>query len=96
MSGANDSNGGLEHMFDITTEEKIVTQVVIKKSSVFGVSVRNAREALGKSQEEISKAIGVERTAVTNWESGRATPPLPKFLKLCRALEVTPNDLLGF
>lgn len=65
-----------------------------KRRSLFGSRVREARKRAGLSQAELANAVDLERTAITQIESGRALPSLPRLIALCNALKVTPNDLL--
>lgn len=46
------------------------------------------------SQEELASQLGLGRTAVANWETGRAMPDLVCIPALCRVLNVTPAMLL--
>jgi DNA-binding XRE family transcriptional regulator len=47
------------------------------------------------TQQELADAIGVSRTTVMNWETGRATPSLsiPQIKKLCEVLKVSLDEL---
>ena len=38
------------------------------------IDVRALREALGMTQEEFARAVGVSFTTVSRWETGRGTP----------------------
>lgn len=60
----------------------------------FGARVRRAREALGISQEELADAAGLHRTYVGSLERGERNVSLINILKLARALDVTPGQLL--
>lgn len=48
--------------------------------------IRKLREVLGFSQAELADAIGVNRSAVTHWESGYRNPsgPSKKMLEMLR------------
>lgn len=50
---------------------------------------RALREAAGLTQQELATAIGVDRTAIAHWESGRRNPDgkrLDAYLEALRAL----------
>ncbi|WP_435189117.1 helix-turn-helix transcriptional regulator [Streptomyces sp. bgisy126] len=51
------------------------------------------RKALGYSQEELAGLLGVDRTTVGRWESGRVAPQPPQRRGLATALEVGLQEL---
>jgi transcriptional regulator with XRE-family HTH domain len=51
------------------------------------------RRALGYSQEKLAELLGVDRTTVGRWESGRIKPQPPQRRGLAIALEVTLAEL---
>jgi transcriptional regulator with XRE-family HTH domain len=55
---------------------------------------RRRRKAAGLRPEQIALAVGRTTGAVTNYELGRAIPPLRVLAQLCELLDCTPNDLL--
>lgn len=61
----------------------------------FGEKVKTARKALGLTQEELGKLIGVTRRTITSYEAD-AFPPRTRELynKLAEALHVNVNYLL--
>jgi transcriptional regulator with XRE-family HTH domain len=46
------------------------------------------------SQRELAKRVGVDRSRLAKWERGASIPSLSMLGALCRALGVTPNELL--
>ncbi len=58
-----------------------------------GRAVRDAREALELTQEELASQVGVARTSITNLEKGKQHFPLHHLLSVAEALHV---DLLSF
>ncbi|MFD3646560.1 helix-turn-helix domain-containing protein [Streptomyces cyaneofuscatus] len=54
------------------------------------------RRALGYSQEELAQLLGVDRTTVGRWESGRVYPQPPQRRGLAAALEVSLEELDAF
>lgn len=57
------------------------------------------REAVARSRGKgpaLATALGVTPHAVKKIKAGESTKQYAKLARLCRALEVTPNDLLGF
>ncbi|MER6192324.1 helix-turn-helix transcriptional regulator [Streptomyces cyaneofuscatus] len=54
------------------------------------------RRALGYSQEELAQLLGVDRTTVGRWESGRVYPQPPQRRGLAAALGVSLEELDAF
>ncbi|MBQ7873819.1 MAG: helix-turn-helix transcriptional regulator [Oscillospiraceae bacterium] len=55
-----------------------------------------ARKAKGFSQEDLAAKLDISRQAVSKWENGTAQPEMSNIIKLCEALEITPNELFGY
>ena len=51
---------------------------------------------MGLSQEALAEKLDVSRQAVAKWETGRTFPTAERLAELCRLLEVSPAELLGF
>ena len=60
----------------------------------FGMQVRDRREALGLTQLQLSKLIGLTRGSVANIEAGRQSVLLHQFLAIAAALQFAPEQLL--
>ncbi len=58
-------------------------------------NIKNEIETSGKSKTEIAKAIGVSKSTVSQYLSGRAQPTLATLSKLCRVLDCSADDILG-
>lgn len=54
--------------------------------------IRECRQRSGITQDALAKSLGVSRTAVSNWESGRRTPGLHILYELCIILDVPANE----
>lgn len=62
----------------------------------FGKRIAARRKAVGfKSQEAFSETLGVDRSTVSAWESGRNIPDLPTIQNLCKLLSCDLGHLLG-
>ncbi len=59
----------------------------------FAANLRRERERQGISQEALAELAGLHRTQASKIERGLREPKLSTIAKLCRALNVTPNDL---
>ena len=61
-----------------------------------GLRIKEARLAKNMKQEELAAYIGAKSpSAVSTWESGRAKPDCVTLLKICEALGVSSDQLLG-
>ena len=65
-------------------DEKLLNDIAI--------NLRNARKI---SQEELAELADVSVDTISNIERGKFLPSLLTFVKLCNALNVTPNDILA-
>lgn len=59
-----------------------------------GLRVRRQRRILEMSQEELGKAIGLDRATIGKIEAGRRDVKVCLLFKLSRALNVPARDLL--
>lgn len=60
----------------------------------FGAAVRNRREELGYSQEQLAEFSAMHRTYIGGIERGERNVSLRNILKLCKSLEISPSNLL--
>ena len=65
----------------------------IKKS--FGEQVRRLRKQKGLSQERLALSAGIERSYMGLIERGKGNPTLEKVGAIAKALQVSPQELLG-
>lgn len=64
---------------------------------IFAANIRAARGALDMSQEEFAKAVGVSKDAIVKYESGEGyTPGADKIIAICRVVNMSPNELMGW
>jgi transcriptional regulator with XRE-family HTH domain len=59
-----------------------------------GRNVFLLRRQAGLSQGELGKKVGMAQPNVSTLERGRMLPSMEKFIRLCQALEVRPDQLL--
>lgn len=59
-----------------------------------GINLREARERLGLTQEQVAQRSGVHATEVSRIEAGRRDPQVSTVRRLAKALEMTPGQLL--
>ena len=54
-----------------------------------------ARARANLTQEQVAEALGINRSSVAQWETGRSEPKLNNVLALAGLYCTTPNELLG-
>lgn len=57
------------------------------------MKIKELREPLKLTQEELAKTLGVKRTTVSMWETGEAFPRADKLPLLAEKLNCTIDDL---
>lgn len=57
--------------------------------------MKRRREALNLRQEDVAEALGVSRSRVASWETGRASPQARLILPLAELLKIPAEDLLA-
>ena len=57
--------------------------------------LRAARKSKGMTQAALADLLGISQPAYFQFESGKRTPNVPMVIKLCRALDVSADYLLG-
>lgn len=61
-----------------------------------GSRIRSAREAKGLTQAQLAEKVGnIKSSVVSMWENGNSRPDLDRFSRLCAALDITADELLG-
>ena len=60
----------------------------------FGHEIRKARESSGKSQESLAFEAEIHRTYISLIERGQKSPTLGVILRLARALNLKPSELV--
>lgn len=59
-----------------------------------GTNLREARERLGLTQEEVAHRSGVHATEVSRIEAGKRDPKVSTLERLAKAVEMKPGRLL--
>lgn len=59
-----------------------------------GTKLRESREKLGLTQEQVAERSGVHATEVSRIEGGKRDPKVSTLERLAEALEVKPGQLL--
>ena len=57
-------------------------------------TIKEARSALGMTQEEFAAALGVTQGTVSQWEIGRTHPSFGLLPKIADVLQITLDELI--
>lgn len=60
-----------------------------------GSRLRARARALGLSDAEVARRLGMGQSRYTNYVNDVREPDFATFLRICQVLETAPNDLLG-
>lgn len=63
--------------------------------SCIGMAIKQRREALGMSQNLLSKRSGVSQSAISSIESTTKSPSVDTVFQIAKALDTTITELLG-
>ncbi len=58
------------------------------------MGIASRRKQLGLSQYDLAKMLGVDQTAVHNWERGKAMPTAKRLPAIAKILNCSVDDLL--
>lgn len=61
----------------------------------FGERLSKERKAKGYTQEQLSRAVGIAKSTLANYETDKREPNVPTIISLAEALGVTGDVLLG-
>jgi transcriptional regulator with XRE-family HTH domain len=62
---------------------------------MLGDELRNAREAAGMTQEQLSFAAKVDRSYISLLENNKKSPTVDLLFRICDSLGVTASELLA-
>lgn len=63
----------------------------MEDKNLIGLRIKEAREELGLSQEDLADILGIAFQSIQQWESGKTTPRQTRMRKLAAALGKTPS-----
>jgi len=66
-----------------------------REAEMFGAAVKRWREKRGMTQEGLAHEAGITASYAGQVERGQRVPSLTVILKLCRALDCSPGELLA-
>lgn len=57
--------------------------------------IKEKRIQKGWKQEQLGQKVGVTKTAVSYWESGKRSVSAEMFISICKALNADPQELIN-
>ena len=60
----------------------------------FAENFRKARLAAGLTQQQIAEKLNLDRSSVAKYEKGESTPNLKNLPEICKALNISIDELL--
>ena len=63
--------------------------------SAFGEVIRGLRKEIGRSQEDIAFDSALDRSFISQLETGRQQPSLVTIFQLAKALGVSPSQIIS-
>ena len=60
-----------------------------------GENIKVARKAAGLTQGELGKLLDVSQNEVSRWEINKIVPNVLTFAEICKALNVSADEILG-
>ena len=58
------------------------------------ISIRKLRREKGLSQFELAELLGINQSAVAQWETGKTAPNFKRLKKLAEILDCSVDDLM--
>ncbi len=68
---------------------------MVREAEIFGEALKRWRLKRGLTQEGLAHEAGITTSYASQVENGKKVPSLTVVLKLCRALNLTPGELLS-
>jgi transcriptional regulator with XRE-family HTH domain len=62
---------------------------------MFGEELRKAREAAGKTQDQLAFEAGLDRTYISRLEHNKKSPTLDTIFALCKSLGISAATLIA-
>lgn len=59
-----------------------------------GHKIKTLRKQAGLSQKELAERLHVYQKDISRWENNEGTPTLESFIKICRELHASADDIL--
>lgn len=68
----------------------------MSRENSVGVRIRIARTAANLKQEDVARKLGISKSNISEWETGKRSPGIDQMEDIAEALNTTSSYLLGF
>lgn len=68
----------------------------LRKKPDAGLAIRHFRQQAGLSQDGLADRLDISPPYISMLESGRRYPSIEMLIRIAKALEVSPGDMLNF
>ena len=69
--------------------------VKLKEARTIGAIIKARREKVGLNKTELAEKSGLTPSAITYYENGSRKPNIPSMAKLCKALGMSMDEIMG-
>lgn len=73
----------------------VVLEEIKKKFMIISERIFQRLKELGISQKEFAEATGITPSTISDWKRKKTNPASDKLMVICKALQLTPNELLS-
>ena len=84
-----------DNMSEFKSLNRSLTNITMPSNDKFAAFVTRRRKSLGLTAPQLAEKVGVTKSNVSVWESGKYLPHLSVLERLARALEVGYEELLA-
>ncbi|WP_425559268.1 helix-turn-helix domain-containing protein [Kistimonas scapharcae] len=63
---------------------------------IFALNLTIAMSRAGVSEKRLAKELGISQPAVSKWLNAKSLPRVGTFYQICKILNSSPNELLGW
>ncbi len=94
LEGRQNRDAFKPHSYEVRDDVATVTPQKKETASDIGRKLKEERVRTGMSQKELADQVNVTPSFLSQLESNQASPSLPTFLQICRALGINPGQFL--
>lgn len=74
----------------------MIVALATEDAQAIGEHIKEARQTAGLTQADLAERLGVSRVHIANYERGSKWPNVKMLVRICKALETSPDKILGF
>jgi transcriptional regulator with XRE-family HTH domain len=70
--------------------------IIVSNQNSVGIRIRIARTAAKLKQDDVAQKLGISKSNISEWETGKRSPGIDQMEDIAAALGTTSSYLLGF